>query len=562
MTFPEMAYPMERRPLPRRLRTERKGALRCLVLPMLASILLPTTASSQETSEVRVLAVVDYVTGSEVYLAAGTDQGIHPGDTLAVYDGEGAGGELLGSVAIQSATARRSVAVPVGPQISVERADILYLALPKELLEERLRALEAEADTEDPAPEITVGEAPSDAAPKPDSPPVRVRGRASFDMDALQTTTRWGDSPEEEAQRTFSTPTFRLQAQAQNLPGGFRLGTSMRLSHRTSPDDLVQPVTSLRFYQLELEKRFESLPLQLHLGRFHNLFEDYSGYYDGMMVHLGEGGLGAGVALGFEPEFWSEGVSSDRPKFSGFLDYSARGEGAEYAGAISYSTLRPRSDQPDRTYVATSNRLRLGKAWFRQRLQVDQTGAAGDWKVTRLQLDATVPLSRTLSLLGGWRRWRPYFPEMVDAPFGNQHDRANAGLSFWTGEGGLSADVSVDRPGEGSEEAKTLSTSFFLRRTPLLGLGFSGMVSYWTRKESTSLILSPELWRRFGRGEVRAAYRYYGTDAGIAQIISHYADLSISFPLPRSVSIRLHGFVQWGENFSSNRVLASLSKSF
>ena len=111
-----------------------------------------------------------------------------------------------------------------------------------------------------------------------------------------------------------------------------RLNTSMRLSHRTSPDEVIQPVTSLRFYQFDLEKRFEAAPLQLHLGRFHNPFDDFSGYWDGMMVHLGDEGLGAGVAVGFEPNLWNETFSSDLPKVSGFLDYTGRGERTDLLG--------------------------------------------------------------------------------------------------------------------------------------------------------------------------------------------------------------------------------------
>ena len=181
--------------------------------------------------------------------------------------------------------------------------------------------------------------------------------------------------------------------------------------------------------------------------------------------------------------------------------------------------------------------------------------------MTRLQVDATLPLSGALSIQGGWRRWRPYDSPVPDEIFGASHDRATIGLSFWTVAGGITADVSLDRP-EGGEDARTVSSSFFLRKTPLLGLGFSGMASYWQRGERTSLILSPEIRRELGRGEIRAAYRYYATDTGLGEILTHYSDLSVAFPITRTVYARVSGFVQWGDNFSSNRVLASLWKSF
>jgi len=519
--------------------------------------------SGQEEPVVRILAVVDYIAGTEIYLAVGTEHGVREGDTLQVYDEEGEGGELLGTLAIQSVTERRSVATFVGSPVHVERADLVYLEFPESLVD--ARALEV-ADAQQAAVESTAVVAEDEADPaqeaeKTPGPSPRLDGRVSFDMDALQSTTRWGDSPDEEISRTFSTPTFRLQARAQNLPGGLRLNTSMRLSHRTSPGSAVQPVTSLRFYQLDVEKRFEQVPIQLHLGRFHNPYEDYSGYWDGMMIHLGEEGLGGGFAVGYEPELWNEGVSTDRPKISGFLDYDARGEKAEYFGAVSFHTLRPQIEEPDRTFLGLSQRVRLGKAWIRQRLQVDQSLGGNDWTLTRLQLDASVPLAGGLSAHAGWRRWRSYYPILPLGDTGPQHDRASVGLSFWATSGGLSADFSMDRP-EGGEEARTASSSFYLRRTPLFGLGFSGSASYWTRGESSSLLLSSEVRRDLGPVDVRGGYRFYENAGDRFESQSHFADLALTLPLGAGFSTRIQGYVQWGDDLESNRILASLRMSF
>lgn len=521
-------------------------------------------AEAQEEPETRVLTVVDYVSDNDVYLAAGSDHGLRVGDTLPAYDGEGEGADFLGVFTILSANERRSVATFTETPFTVARADLLYLGLPRALVEARTSSLRevpgVEADVSTDAEQTPA--TPADSTPQPEPrPPLQIKGRISLDMDALQTTTRWGESPGEEASRMFSTPTFRLQARAQDLPGGMRLGTSMRLSHRTSTDDLVRPTTSLRFYQFDLEKNFERVPVQLHLGRFHNPFDDYSGYWDGLMVHLGEAGLGAGVAVGFEPELWNEGPSTERPKVSGFVDYDARGQEAEYSGVFSFHTLRPKNDSPDRTYLGLSQRVRLGSAWIRQRLQVDQSLDGADWTVTRLQLDASLSLSGGLSAHGGWRRWRPYYPVLPTDRVGPRRDRASFGLSYWASGGGLSADVSLDRP-EVGEESRTVSSSFFLRRTPLFGLGFSGMASYWTRGERSSVLLSPEVRRAFGIVEVRGAYRFYETSSGFGEIRHQSADMAISLRLGTGLSVRVQGFVQWGGDLTSNRILASLWKSF
>jgi hypothetical protein len=119
----------------------------------------------------------------------------------------------------------------------------------------------------------------------------------------------------------------------------------------------------------------------------------------------------------------------------------------------------------------------------------------------------------------------------------------------------------MDRP-ELREEARTVSSSFYLRHTPLLGLGFSGTASYWTRGKESALFLSPEVRREFGRVEVRGAYRFYETSNDFGEIRHQTADMAITFPLGGGFSARFQGFVQWGENLSSNRILASLWKSF
>ena len=115
----------------------------------------------------------------------------------------------------------------------------------------------------------------------------------------------------------------------------------------------------------------------------------------------------------------------------------------------------------------------MGNAWVRQRLRVDQSADGSDWELSRLQVDASVPLSPGLSAHGGWRRWRAstsFFSAGSVAPL---RDRANLGMSYWGLGGGVSVDLSMDRP-EIGDQARTATASFFLRRTPLLGLGLLG----------------------------------------------------------------------------------------
>ena len=396
---------------------------------------------------------MDYVAGVDIYLAAGTDHGPRLSDTLQVFDGEGSGADLLGLLYIISATPKRSVANVVGEAFSVERGASLYLGIPSERLRE-IEQRDSAAAIPRNQPE-TVGAEP-EQEPDPPPPPINIHGRVSLDFNALRTTTRWGEGPDAQGERSFNTPTFRLQARAQNLPGGFKLGTGIRLAHRMSTDSIVRPVTSTRLYQLDLEKSFDRIPLELHLGRFYNPFEEFSGFWDGMLFRLGPRAFGAGVAIGFEPKLSNEGFSSQRPKVSGFVDFDARGETMGYSGSISFLGIRPQDGFPERTMVGLSQRIRIGQAWIHNRIQADRDPAGSDWNITRIQVDGSLNLGGGLSGFAGWRRWRavPLWEEA--AVLGPQEDRGHFGLSYWGTGGGGSVDLSVSRPEEGESGTNSL----------------------------------------------------------------------------------------------------------
>lgn len=515
---------------------------------------------AQERPETRVLAVVDFVAGADLYLAVGTDHGVRPSDTLPVYDGEGEGATFLGLFHILSATDKRSVANILGEGFPLDRGSLVYLGVPEERLAELADAAAAAAGVGLVA--AGEGQARREGIPPP-SPPLRLHGRVSLDFDAFHTVTRWGEGSSEEEARSFNTPTFRLQARGQNLPGGFNLGTGIRVSHRMSSDDLVQPVTSTRLYQLDLEKRFDRVPLEMHLGRFSSPYDEFSGYWDGLLLRVGPRGLGAGVAVGFEPRWSNEGFGTERPKLSGFVDFDARGEQVAYSGAVTVLGIRPRDELRDRTALGLSQRVRVGRAWIYNRVEVDRDPAGSEWNLTRLQLDGSLTLVGGLGAFGGWRRWRPlslWDPD-PSAELGPQEDRGHVGLSYWGGAGGGSIDLSVNRPEEG-EGGRTLSGSLYLSRTPIPGVGLGASASRWSRGEETSLLLSPEFRISVGPWSLRGAYRYYNTVRTVREEKTHFTDASLTVPVGSGIYLRVLGSTQWGGDLSSNRIYASIWKGF
>ena len=514
--------------------------------------------TAQQTSEVRVLAVVDYVAGADIYLAAGTDHGLRPSDTLRVYGGEGNGAEFLGLLHIVSATTKRSVGNVMGEVFPTEKGSMLYLGVSAERLAELQREDSLAVSVESRHEEEGVVEKQETHAP---TPPLQFHGRVSLDFDARRTTTRWGDDPDAQEDRTFNTPTFRLQARARNLPGGFNLSTGVRIAHRMSSDSIVQPVTSTRVYQLDLEKRFDHVPLEIHLGRFHNRFENFSGFWDGVLLRVGPRAFGGGVAVGFEPQRANEGFSSQRPKVSAFVDFDARGESVGYSGSVSFLGIRPRNGLPDRTALGLSHTIRIGGAWIHQRLQVDRSPTGSDWNVTRVQVNGSLSLGGGLGAFGGWRRWRPVPLWDELAVLGPKEDRGHVGLSYWGRAGGGSVDLSVSRPEKG-ENGRTLSGSLYLTRTPIPGVGFGGTVSQWSRGDDESLLISPELRISLGRLDVRGAYRLYRTVATAGEVTTQFTDVGLTLPLGGGAFLRLQGSTQFGGDLSSTRVFASLWKGF
>jgi hypothetical protein len=362
-------------------------------------------------------------------------------------------------------------------------------------------------------------------------------------------------------ERSFTTPTFRLSARAANLPGGFKLGTGLRISHRSSTDSAVRPVTSTRVYQVDLEKRFDRIPLELHLGRFYNRFEAFSGFWDGLLFRFGPRAFGGGLAIGFEPEYSNEGLDSQRPKLSGFVDFEARGEVMDYSGSLSFLGVRPRNGLPDRTVIGVSHRLQRGRAWIQHRLEVDRDATGSDWNVTRFQLDGSLDMGRGLTGFAGWRRWRAVPLWAESATLGPQEDRAHVGFSYWGSLGGGSVDYALARPEIGSS-SHAISGSFHLAKTPIPNVGLGGVVSRWSRADGRSLLLAPEIRVTIGSVDFRGSFRHYRTEINNRRATTYFSDLGLFMPLSPGVRLRLQGSTQFSGDLSSTRLFASLSKGF
>lgn len=514
-----------------------------------------STASTAHGQDAPFEAQVEQIAGSDIYLTAGTDAGVGAGSILVVLgeDGEDEAGRLR----VIEATTGRSVATFVGSPFPVTRGSIL-----------RLR-IETSADGPAAAAPAAIG-VTADAAPSRESPAPRttaatgprISGSLGLSFDARETMTSWDEYDVEEVDRRFSTPTAALRFAATHLPGGLEFRTNLRASYRSSTDDIVQPEDFVRVYSLELRKDFG--PAQFSLGRIYNPYEPMSGYFDGAYVHVGKReGFGAGVAAGLRPSRENGRISDSIPKYSVFANYSDRSGPLRYDVALSFTREMPTAEQlSDHSTLGLTQTLRTGPLRLRHSMAVDRDPTDDTWRVTRLLLGASVPITGGLAAHARYSLRQPYRVEQI-VPITYRRDRGNLGVTYSFARSVIGADVTAnDVMDDQIDKSWTYSGWFNVAETSVWNLGFTGNVSYWDRDGDTVLYAVPGLTRRFGPTFARLTYTYYRIEEPVATFTTHAGDLAVDFPLARRLRGTVAAQIQRGEQLSGNAIYASLWWTF
>lgn len=512
----------------------RRLALSLIALTMAAGAALAQTG--------RIDVTVEYLAGSNIYIDAGRERGILDGDTVLAYSVEG--GPLLGALRVISASADRAVLTFVGDPFPITRGNSLSLAF------EPVPA----------GPVSGIGEAVGEPSVSQRGYGPQLTGRLTADMDLLSSQVSFPGSSLASVDRVFAMPALGLRATLARLPGGVTFNTNMRLAYRYSSDRAIEPEPSARIYEAAISKTFGSSVL-VQAGRFYNPFERFSGYWDGALVRFGGRNLGAGIATGFEPERADEGVSSQLPKYSAFVDYRYRAGSLAYAGDVSVHQVRPRSDLLEHTYFGWSQRFSLQRFRVSSDLQVDRDPADGGWVISELFLNTSIPLGERLILGGRYVRRRPYLIWAGDEPFAELREQTGAGLTY-SGLGGfIGVDVTANRWEDG-ERSLTYGSSLAIPRTSLWDLGVSASASYWSRDGTDALVLSPGLNRSFGLVDSRLGYQLYRSGNPSGTIETHALDLQVSFPLARRTFASLGGQLSMGDALQSQNLRATIWTNF
>jgi len=539
-----------------------------LALPALAVLL--AAVSPLRAQETVIEAQVEQIAGSDIYVHAGTDQGVRAGTVLAVLGPEGA--DEAGRLRVVESTSSRSVTTFVGAPFPLTRGATLRLRIvsgdePAIGLDAGGAAgVAAAAGAETPA----AGGRASGSSSRSSGP--RVSGSLGLSFDARQTTTSWDEYDLEQTERTFSTPTLALRFAVTRLPGGLDFRTNLRAAYRGSTDDIVQPQDLVRVYSLELRKDFGMV--QAALGRLYNPYEPMSGYFDGGYVHVGRrNGFGGGVAVGLRPSREDSGISDSIPKYSVFVNYSDRNGPLLYDIAVSYTMEAPDSELlSDHSYVGLTQTVRTGPVRVWQSLTVDRDVTTDKWTVGRFLLGAAVPVTGGLSLNARYSLRQPYRVEQV-VPVTYRRGRGTVGLTYNFGGPMIGADVTTNDVTDlltGDESvpvndpgmAWTYSGWFSVPETSLWKLGFTGTASYRDLDGNTALYIVPGLTRRFGPTFARLTYTYYRTEEPKAAFTTHSGDLAVDFPIARRLRGTLAGRVQQGAQLDATSIYASLWWAF
>jgi len=481
-------------------------------------------------------------------LSAGTEAGLAAGDTLQVYrEGDG---EYLGAFRIVASSSERSVVVFIGEPFPVTRGIAISVR----------RNGTGPNVAQVPAPTVPTRSASPATASRPRAAP-RLRGRLGLDFSGVQSTTKWLSNEEERIDRRFATPSLSLRLEATDLPGGFRFETSTRAYYRYSDPTLVEPDVAVRVYQLSVAKRFDGFPLEFRMGRFYNEYERYSGYWDGALMRVGGRSFGVGAVAGFQPDRANEAPSASLPKYTLFVDFAAGRGSVRYTTDVSFHQVRPRDEWLVHTFAGWSQYLRVGGVRLSSDIQVDRDVELNSWKLGRLQVSGTAPLTRGLSLYGRYARSRPYllFRTTDLMPF--KRDQGSGGLSYFGGSVSLSADLTATRF-DGGEWGLGVGGSFALLRSGVLGLSWSGAGNYWTLGDGHALQVVMDASRPIGRGEVRLSYQLYRTENPGARITSHSGGVRATVPLGRRTFASAELRRQQGANLVSTSLNVSLWTSF
>jgi hypothetical protein len=334
-----------------------------------------------------------------------------------------------------------------------------------------------------------------------------------------------------------------LHASISGLPGDARFSVHVRYFYLSDNGANASASSTLRVDQAVIEKTFARIPLQLQAGRFPDLYDPYGGYWDGVLARFGRPGLGGGFAIGFEPARANEALSVAEPRGSVFLDYRHDGPAFGYALETSFGASRPSLAPLERSF-AWSQRIRWRGLFLTQRTRWLHADPASPWSLEQIDATAHLAITPTFAIRARYDD-RAFDPLAAANSFVPRRRQIGAGLVYSGNVASFATDATLVR-WTGDAPAQSVSSSLFIHRTPLLGIGLSASGSLWSDPDGTTVFVAPGLHRDFGPAATNLLYRHYRVDrkvvpdgnsdaveAGVRLSLSSGFDLSLRGVLQR-----------------------------
>jgi hypothetical protein len=340
-----------------------------------------------------------------------------------------------------------------------------------------------------------------------------------------------------------------------------RLNVNGRVTYRYRSDGDFDRPADLRLYQASAEKEIGLV--RVEAGRLYNEYDRYSGYLDGVMVHVGSATAGGGATVGVEPDRASAGFSSALPKYTVFGHYRLSPKPLRVEFRAVAGQILPQTDALDaRTFFGLTHRTSGDGFSLSTNVLVDEDPATGDFVFSRLLARGSVEVADGLRLRARYQQRRPYILFGDLQVLRDLSERIGGGLSYRLpgralGGAVVRADLSSASAGD-LPASLTYSGGLFVPRLPVGEVGLNAYASVWTRDDRESVYASGALSRSFGPVYGSLGYRYQQTPLLSESLVTHGIEGSLQVPLLDGVSATVQGSAQLGETISNVRLYTGL----
>ena len=335
---------------------------------MMAAMVLSATNAllqAQGPGERRVVATVSYLSTQSVYLDAGRNRSLAPGDTGVVMHRRLAAGRLVITAVSTSSSSARMLAA--GDSVAV--GDTVFVT----------PSLHAAAAAQGAGAPMV-----SRAGGSLDRTPNWFHGRIAV---------QYTGSTEQGIGTTLSRPSLLLY-----LHAGPLAGSDLHFSFHGRVDGALARTisaigsqgTTLRLYDLTLGLDDPQRWFGFSAGRITSVFVGGLGLVDGAQVFGRAGNLAVGVLGGFQPDYRTSGFDTQTQKIAGFANY-AWGEGQSFRGGSTVAYGRQFFEQKlDRDYLYLQNTTAFGSTLFLyQSTEIDLHAREGDTQRSAFALTNT-----------------------------------------------------------------------------------------------------------------------------------------------------------------------------